>query len=1053
MKRFLAIILTALLVSPLAHAAADSNANSMNDAWERRFNQGQLLAPSILPAGDADGDGVSNHDECLAGTDLFDGTPPLGFLQANVRYVSAVYSIPEGGGAPVLDSPEAYVISWPAEYGKLYSLQCSPDLSPQSWLAVDDPEYGYGEEIQVATLPTYQDGTVADKFFWRVSVNDIDSDNDGITDAEEYLLTVDDDHDGVPDEWERYVSWILLTDYGVVSPRDPALFDVNADYGGLNTTALSVYQSLVGGFELATAEVVAVPDIEGAIKTIDHFKGGFVAFPTLYPPPQWQVAGPVINFYKKLRTEYHYDYGAEAPLVSYVFAWTEQHGHCIENTNYAWNTSLGWAGNTEKEVQNFTSDTWQWWWDNYPDPPADWYIHDHSGIYLNTFEVGASGDPPATANNRVVGQWTTNTPTTRAGSGAEHSTGTQAIKPVPGVGYEPQYRTSETFTLTQELSDPYTTENLIADAQTSLAAAFPVSQAPVAYRNLAENESQISLRGGKYRLSWTLPSTVPTYPGNPQAKAVFIWQEIYDPETITPSSARQIRWKHSSVSAAPGTLALTEWRDLPPPQKDGTTTIRAISPTGSITLLPKGLLINKDDDDGNGQEDRKQTALTLATENDLIPLSFSAAAPAVQDQAMIHRLDATGAGKVRLWAVFPNQPPQLVALPYKLQPFDSPGSGLTTPAYYIEATQPGAVTLKLHAEVFGQKLALLATAGFQSLDIGIDFAPNMKGVIGDLVASNLNNSNVHFVTTKNAAGAVELIATGINPDEITEHHANQLVEWVEAIPTSGAAHIGQVSRAITHKYPVSIRVIGTGQTIAPTNIWVTWAYLSAQSSTDGQTPLIMAPQDVFSPPPNSTVVVGYKFSGKLLWRYVCEPTEMFNFTSDVPNFNQAPTVPAPGIHPWTGASLSPGATLRYDASRQTRVVARSNDSGIDQLLHNGRPDIATYPSDPIEGNDDPDLGVETFPYQPLGTTAVLSDADYPNIELLNSTGSSNPNATIFELAQFRQFARVQIGTKWYLCSDYGLTELTRKLKRDNGRWIDDGSTFVPGNSSTFPPPP
>jgi hypothetical protein len=1052
MKNILSSVLAALLLSLAVHSApADANGNGMSDAWERRFNGYKLFPGSILPEDDADGDGISNFTECIAGTDPFNGVPPLGLLQAEVRHVPAVHTTTEGS-EPLLVSPEAFVISWPTQFGKLYTLHASPDLSAGSWVAIGQPEYGYGQVIEIAALPTYSDGTVADKFFWRVAVTDTDSDGDGLTDAEEHLLNIDEDHDGVPDEYERRISSVLFADYGIISPTDPAQFDVNVDYGGINTSAALVYHGLAGDFDLATTEVVASPFVEGSMKTVEQHKSGFVEFPQLYPPSPWLETGPALNFYRKLHTDYHYDYGEEMPLISTVFAWTEMHGHCIQNEIYAWNVTQGWETTLEKEAQNYTSETWQWW-DDYPSPPVDWYIHDYFEIYNDTYEVGVSGDPPALPNNRIVGQWSTNTPTLRVGAGAQHSSGTQAVKPVPSAGYSPTFRTSETFTLSQELSAPYTTDDLIADAGTALAAAASITLSPVSYRNLVENESKISLCGGKYRLGWNIPANVPVHPGNSQVKAVFLWQEVTDSEAAA-GPVRMIKWKHELVNTTPSTLAQTQWHDIPPPDKDGASWIRSVSPHGSITL-PGAILVNNDDDDANGQEDRTQASLLLGTENDLIAVNFEATAPGADEQAMIYRLEAIGAGKVRLWEAFPNQQPQLVALPYKLQIRDYTGGAEPRPTYYIEATQAGSVSLQLYAEVLGRKLALVATAEFKSLEILIDLAANMKGVIGDIVQSNLPNSKVvHFVTTKSTTqtDSVSLTASGISGEEATPQHAKQLVEWVGAAPVFGYTPTAEISRSATGKYPVSIRLLGTGQTTASTMVWVTWAYLSAQSSTDGQTPLMMAPQDVFSPPPNSAVAVGYKFSGKLLWRYVCEPTEMFNLTSDVPDFTQAPTVPAPGIHPWTGASLAPGAALRYDASRQVRVVARSNDSTIDQLLHDGRPDIATYPSDAIEGNDDPDLGAETFPYQPLGTTAVLSDADYPNIELLNSIGSSNPSATIFELAQFRQFARVQIGAKWYLCSDYGLTELTRKLRRDNGRWIDDGSTFVPGNNSTFPPP-
>jgi hypothetical protein len=233
MKRILSAVLIALFLSPAAHAAADSNGNGMSDAWERRFNNYQLFPASILSADDADGDGVSNLDECNAGTNPFDGTPPLGFLQANVRHVPAVYTTPEGGGEPVLVSPEAFVISWPTQYGKQYTLHASPDLSSGSWIAAGQPEYGYGQVIEIATLPTYSDGTVADKFFWRVAVTNTDSDGDGFSDYDEYLKgtdpwVADRDDDGLPDDWEILHS-LDPDDDGTTDPDQGPYGDLDAD--------------------------------------------------------------------------------------------------------------------------------------------------------------------------------------------------------------------------------------------------------------------------------------------------------------------------------------------------------------------------------------------------------------------------------------------------------------------------------------------------------------------------------------------------------------------------------------------------------------------------------------------------------------------------------------------------------------------------------------------------------------------------------------------------------------------------------------------------------
>ena len=50
-----------------ARAALDTNANQLSDVWESVHGASGLLA-----AGDPDGDGVSNSDEALAGTDPLD---------------------------------------------------------------------------------------------------------------------------------------------------------------------------------------------------------------------------------------------------------------------------------------------------------------------------------------------------------------------------------------------------------------------------------------------------------------------------------------------------------------------------------------------------------------------------------------------------------------------------------------------------------------------------------------------------------------------------------------------------------------------------------------------------------------------------------------------------------------------------------------------------------------------------------------------------------------------------------------------------------------------
>lgn len=228
------------------------------------------------------------------------------------------------------------------------------------------------------------------------------------------------------------------------------------------------------------------------------------------------------------------------------------------------------------------------------------------------------------------------------------------------------------------------------------------------------------------------------------------------------------------------------------------------------------------------------------------------------------------------------------------------------------------------------------------------------------------------------------------------------------------------------------------ETAVKRNIWVTWAEIS----TDSNTPKIQ---------PSISSETELKLKGTVQYRYNCLPSEMFDLTTDVPDFSGPYSVGVPGIHPWTGTALLGGAGIKFDASRQFRVVLQSNIPAVQTSMQQNYPSVLSYPVDPIEGNDDPSQIGETPPYLPQGSTGVMLDLDDPSLTLPYSLGSASPQATITESAQFTEFARAQIGSKWYKCSDYFLSELLFKAKRENGKWIDNSSSFTLGNGA-FPPP-
>jgi hypothetical protein len=332
------------------------------------------------------------------------------------------------------------------------------------------------------------------------------------------------------------------------------------------------------------------------------------------------------------------------------------------------------------------------------------------------------------------------------------------------------------------------------------------------------------------------------------------------------------------------------------------------------------------------------------------------------------------------------------------------------------------------------------------LPVRISPEDGMAGIVGDRVTSNNDEGGEkHFVTPKKSTEigeeSVKLAAKGLEDAWITPGDPNQLVEWVPGVGESnGGIRKWKVKRDATGKFPVKIRTIAKygSEEAVKRNVWVTWANIATEDST---------PQML----PATSDATQLTLKGKIKYRYTCLPAEMFDLTTDVPYLSGPFIVPPPGVHPWTGNSLAGGAGIRYDASRQFRVVCRSNVPAVQAALLVDHPDVPSYPTDLIEGNDDPDQSGELRPYLPQGTTAVMLDRDDPHLDLPHGLASATPQATAVQTAQFRQFARVQIGSKWYKCSDCFLSELTCKAKRENGKWIDDGSTFISGNGS-FPPP-
>lgn len=153
------VLLTGLTSTLHLQAQIDLGNDSLSDLWQLNYN-----AQELAPNADDDGDGRINRDEAIAGTD------PL----SSQSFISLQTTENAQG---------QLILQWQAVMGKSYLPQASSDLI--TWLPLGDSLIGNGEVEEVIVPPSS-----ADRFF-RVSVQDIDTDGDGLNDYEEHLIGFD----------------------------------------------------------------------------------------------------------------------------------------------------------------------------------------------------------------------------------------------------------------------------------------------------------------------------------------------------------------------------------------------------------------------------------------------------------------------------------------------------------------------------------------------------------------------------------------------------------------------------------------------------------------------------------------------------------------------------------------------------------------------------------------------------------------------------------------------------------------------------------------------
>ena len=153
------ITLLILLAARLGPAQmVDLNTNGMSDVWEQIYG-----ASALPPAADADGDGVSNLQEALAGTSPFNTNS---FPKISTSVLAGTN----------------FIVSLACELGKQYQLQSVATLDSTNWVVETNVIVRSGTNLTLTAA-----AGVNGKFF-RTAVSDVDSDGDGVNDWEEYKL-------------------------------------------------------------------------------------------------------------------------------------------------------------------------------------------------------------------------------------------------------------------------------------------------------------------------------------------------------------------------------------------------------------------------------------------------------------------------------------------------------------------------------------------------------------------------------------------------------------------------------------------------------------------------------------------------------------------------------------------------------------------------------------------------------------------------------------------------------------------------------------------------
>jgi len=232
----------------------DRNTNGMSDIWEIFYGAGALP-----PNGDADGDGVSNLAESLAGTNPFDA--------ASVPRLQVQFLF-----------PSTAQLTWTSFPGKRYTIQSRTNLT-DPW-SNESPIVASGALLQT-------NFSVTTTRFFRLAIDDVDSDGDGVPDYDELLLrfnpnTQRTDRNDQTD-FNRITNGLSAGSVVTVSALDPLMFERWPDPGLVAVRRSGGLLPITVHFALAGTATPGVDYISSATNSIFIPAGVREVWLELYP--------------------------------------------------------------------------------------------------------------------------------------------------------------------------------------------------------------------------------------------------------------------------------------------------------------------------------------------------------------------------------------------------------------------------------------------------------------------------------------------------------------------------------------------------------------------------------------------------------------------------------------------------------------------------------------------------------------------------------------------------------------------------------------------------